>query len=65
MLGGVTTGMPADVAKLSRLENPPGDIEEVPVVISRLLESHETIITFVNEAIEAKRRTRTGARTTC
>ena len=52
MLGGVTTGMPADVAKLSRLENPPGDIEEVPVVISRLLESHETIITFVNEAIE-------------
>ena len=52
MLGGVTTGMPADVAKLSRLENPPGDIEEVPVVISRLLESHETIIIFINEAIE-------------
>ena len=52
MLGGVSTGMPADVAKLSRLENPSSDIEEVPVVISRLLEAHEAIITFVNEGID-------------
>ncbi len=53
MLGGVSTGMPADVAKLSRLENPASGVEEIPVVISRLLESHEAIITFVNEAIDA------------
>jgi starvation-inducible DNA-binding protein len=52
MLGGVSTGMPADVAKLSRLENPASGVEEIPVVISRLLESHEAIITFVNEAID-------------
>lgn len=52
MLGGVATGMPAGVAKLSRLENPPDGIEEVPVVISRLLEYHEAIINFVNEAID-------------
>lgn len=52
MLGGVSTGMPADVAKLSRLKNPASGVEEIPVVISRLLESHEAIITFVNEAID-------------
>lgn len=52
MLGGVATGMPADVAKLSRLENPMPGIEEVPVVISRLLEAHEAICTFVNEGID-------------
>jgi starvation-inducible DNA-binding protein len=52
MLGGVATGMPAAVAKLSTIENPPDGVEEVPAVISRLLEAHETIITFVNEAIE-------------
>ena len=56
MLGGVATGMPAAVAKLSKIENPPDGVEEVPVVISRLLEAHETIITFVNEAIETDRR---------
>jgi starvation-inducible DNA-binding protein len=52
MLGGVATGMPAAVAKLSRIENPPDGVEEVPAVISRLLEAHEAIITFVNEAID-------------
>src|SRR6476646_6228961 len=34
MLGGVATGMPAAVAKLSRIENPAPGIEEVPVVLS-------------------------------
>ena len=52
MLGGVATGMPADVAKLSTLENPPSGVEEVPAMISRLLEYHEAIITATNEAIE-------------
>jgi starvation-inducible DNA-binding protein len=52
MLGGVATGMPADVARLSKLENPPSDVEEVPTVISRLLEGHEAIINEVNEAID-------------
>lgn len=52
MLGGVTTGMPADVAKLSQLENPPAGVEEVPAMISRLLEYHETIIESVNKGID-------------
>ncbi len=52
LLGGISTGMPADVAKLSRIENPPGGAEEVPVQISRLLEAHELICGEVREAIE-------------
>jgi starvation-inducible DNA-binding protein len=52
MLGGVTTGMPADVAKLSKLENPPSGVEEVPAVISRLLEYHEAIINETNAGID-------------
>ena len=51
LLGGVTTGMPADVAKLSKIENPPSGIEEAPVQISRLLEAHETIINETNDAV--------------
>ena len=43
LLGGVTTGMPAAVAKLSKIENPPDGVEEVPVQISRLLEAHKLI----------------------
>ena len=45
LLGGVATGMPAAVAKLSKIENPPDGVEEVPVQISRLLEAHK----FINE----------------
>ncbi len=52
MLGGVATGMPAAVARLSKIENPPDGVEEVPVVISRLLEAHEAICNEVNEAID-------------
>lgn len=52
MLGGVSTGMPAAVAKLATIENPPDGVEEVPAVISRLLEAHETICNEVNEAID-------------
>ncbi len=43
LLGGVATGMPAAVAKMSKIENPPDGVEEVPVQISRLLEAHELI----------------------
>ncbi len=52
MLGGVSTGMPAAVAKLSKIENPPDGVEEIPAVISRLLEAHETICNEVNEGID-------------
>ncbi|BCM90952.1 DNA protection during starvation protein [Abditibacteriota bacterium] len=44
LLGGVTNGMPAAVAKITKVENPPDGVEEVPVQISRLLEAHELIM---------------------
>ncbi len=52
ILGGVSTGMPDAVAALTRIEAPPKDIEEVPAVISRLLEAHQQVIDFVNEGID-------------
>jgi len=51
-LGGLATGMPADVAEQTRLDRPPKGSEEVPVMISRLLEAHETIVKEVNAAVE-------------
>ena len=51
-LGGVSTGMPGDVSRLSKIEAPPPGAEEVPVMISRLLEAHELICTEVREAID-------------
>ncbi|HUS14353.1 MAG TPA: DNA starvation/stationary phase protection protein [Chloroflexia bacterium] len=51
-LGGVSTGMPADVARMSKIENPPAGAEEVPVMISRLLEAHELICGEVREGID-------------
>ncbi len=49
LLGGVTTGMPAAVAKMSKIENPPDGVEEVPVQVSRLLEAHELILKETHE----------------
>jgi starvation-inducible DNA-binding protein len=43
-LGGVTLAIAHDVAEHTKLERPPIDREEVPVQISRLLESHEIIL---------------------
>lgn len=42
-LGGVALGMPSDIVSMTRIENPPQGTEEPPVMISRLLEGHETI----------------------
>jgi starvation-inducible DNA-binding protein len=52
LLGGVSTGMPASVAKLTKIENPPEGVEEVPVQISRLLEAHEHIMTQARQFAE-------------
>ena len=43
-LGGVSIAISHDVAEHTRLERPPIYREEVPVQISRLLESHEIIL---------------------
>jgi starvation-inducible DNA-binding protein len=44
LLGGLAIAMAADVAETTRIERPPRGREEVPVVISRLLDAHEVII---------------------
>jgi len=44
ILGGVSIAMAPDVAANTRLERAPIDREEVPVQISRLLESHHLIL---------------------
>jgi starvation-inducible DNA-binding protein len=51
-LGGLATGMPADVAELTRVERPPKGSEEVPIMISRLLDAHELICSEVREGID-------------
>src|SRR5215475_7503431 len=44
LLGGLAIAMAADVAETSQIERPPRGREEVPVVISRLLDAHQVII---------------------
>jgi starvation-inducible DNA-binding protein len=52
MLGGTAVGDPRHAAELTTIERPPNGRESVPVMIDRLLEAHETIITKVREAID-------------
>jgi starvation-inducible DNA-binding protein len=52
MLGGISVGDPRHAAELTSIARPPDGAEEVPVVISRLLDAHETIIEKVRDAID-------------
>lgn len=52
-LGGIAIGDPRHVAEITKIERPPDGAEEVPVIISRLLEAHEIILNEVREAIDA------------
>src|SRR3954451_15367570 len=52
MLGGISVGDPRHAAELTSIERPPDGAEEIPVVLDRLLDAHETIIEKVREAIE-------------
>lgn len=56
-LGGVAVGMPHDVAEVTKIERPPNGAEEVPVVIDRLLDAHDVILTqtrtFAQQAQDA------------
>src|SRR5712671_5283756 len=44
LLGGLAIAMAADVAETTQIARPPRGREEVPVVISRLLDAHQIII---------------------
>jgi starvation-inducible DNA-binding protein len=52
MLGGISVGDPRHAAELTSIPRPPDGAEEVPVVISRLLDAHETILEKVRDGID-------------
>jgi starvation-inducible DNA-binding protein len=52
-LGGIAISDPRHVAEITKIGRPPNGREEVPTMISRLLEAHEIIIKEVREAIDA------------
>ncbi|TQF01634.1 DNA starvation/stationary phase protection protein [Kitasatospora acidiphila] len=49
-LGGVAVGDPRHVAELTSVKRPPNGVEEVPAMLSRLLEAHETILIDAHDA---------------
>lgn len=51
-LGGIAIADPRQVAEITTIRRPPNGAEEVPVMLSRLLEAHETIIEEVRVAID-------------
>lgn len=55
-LGGVAIADPRHVAEITKIQRPPNGVEEVPVMLSRLLEAHELIIGELRSAILVPRR---------
>ncbi|MFD7496681.1 Dps family protein [Streptomyces sp. NPDC059832] len=49
-LGGVAVGDPRHVAGITSIPRPPDGVEEVPAMLSRLLEAHEIILTDAHDA---------------
>ena len=50
-LGGVAVADPRHVAEITTIPRPPNGAEEVPAMLSRLLEAHEIVITKVRDAV--------------
>jgi starvation-inducible DNA-binding protein len=50
-LGGVAVADPRHVAEITTIPRPPDGAEEVPAMLSRLLEAHEIVITKVRDAV--------------
>lgn len=50
-LGGVAIADPRHVAEVTKIERPPNGVEEVPAMLSRLLEAHELILGEVRQGI--------------
>lgn len=49
-MGGIAVGDPRHVAELTRVPRPPDGAEEVPAMLSRLLEAHEMILIEAHDA---------------
>jgi starvation-inducible DNA-binding protein len=52
MLGGISVGDPRHAAELTTIPRPPDGAEEVPVVLSRLLDAHETMLEKVRKGLD-------------
>lgn len=51
-LGGIAVADPRHVAEMTKVSRPPNGAEEVPMMLSRLLDAHELIIGELRDAIE-------------
>lgn len=51
-LGGVTTGMPFEVAEMTKIERPPSGEEDIPAMLARTAKAHANIIETLRMAIE-------------
>ena len=51
-LGGIAVGDPRHAAELTTIERAPDGAEDVPAMITRLLDAHETILEKVREGID-------------
>jgi starvation-inducible DNA-binding protein len=51
-LGGIAVGDPRHAAELTTIDRPPNGAEDVPAMIHRLLNAHETILEKVRDAID-------------
>jgi starvation-inducible DNA-binding protein len=57
-LGAISVGDPRHAAELTSIERPPNGSEDVPAMLSRLLDAHETIIEAVRDGIEKTEKNR-------
>jgi len=57
MLGGVAVGDPRHAAELTTIERAPDGAEDVPEMLTRLLEAHRTIIAKVREGTKTTEKT--------
>ncbi|ROO82789.1 starvation-inducible DNA-binding protein [Actinocorallia herbida] len=51
-LGGVAVGDPRHVAEITVIPRPPDGAEEVPAMLTRLIEAHETILVAAHDAAD-------------
>jgi starvation-inducible DNA-binding protein len=51
-LGGIAVGDPRHAAELTSIDRPPDGAEDVPAMIHRLLDAHETVIEKIRRGIE-------------
>lgn len=51
-LGAIAVGDPRHAAELTTIDRPPDGAEDVPVMVDRLLDAHETVIEKVRAAID-------------